>query len=272
MLFPPTFFKVIISQVAVKSLVAYASDPLMEKKIQRIQRELRTCARCKHPNILPIYGCTFGFGPLMAIVSPWAENGNLIDYMKHVDTATLTVVRRFQILKDITAGLKYLHDNNVIHGNLTGSNVLIHADGTTCLADFGLSLLYSEVVSITQASWTSSLHGDVRWLAPELLEPSDNGMPVRPREYSDVYSFGAIMLLVLSNRSPYYYLREIAVIRCIYDGEKPDRSRYPALPEKHWDFIEECWSAATDDRPSADKVAQVISDEFDSLSSSANNF
>jgi hypothetical protein len=34
--------------------------------------------------------------------------------------------------------------------------------------------------------------------------------------------------------------------------------------------MEECWSAATDDRPSTDKVAQVISDEFDSLSSSAN--
>jgi hypothetical protein len=34
--------------------------------------------------------------------------------------------------------------------------------------------------------------------------------------------------------------------------------------------MEECWSTATHDRPSTDKVAQVISDEFDSLSSSAN--
>ncbi|KAJ8587643.1 kinase-like protein [Rhizopogon salebrosus TDB-379] len=240
--------------VAVKSLLVYASDQLMEKKTKRIQRELRICARLKHPNVLPVYGYTFGFGPFMAIVSPWAENGNLTAYMEREDTATLAVVRRFQILRDITAGLKYLHANNVIHGDLTGPNVLIHADGTACLADFGLSLLYSEVVSVTQASWTSSLHGNFRWLAPELLEPSDNDMPV------------------LTNRSPYYYcFNEAAVIRCIYTGEKPNRSRYPALSGKYWDFIEECWSTATHDRPSTDKVAQVISDEFDSLSSFTNS-
>jgi hypothetical protein len=34
----------------------------------------------------------------MAIVSPWAENGNLTAYMEREDTATLTVVRRFQIV------------------------------------------------------------------------------------------------------------------------------------------------------------------------------
>ncbi|KAJ8593420.1 kinase-like protein [Rhizopogon salebrosus TDB-379] len=111
--------------VAVKSLLVYASDPLMEKKTKRIQHELRICARLKHPNILPVYGYTFGFSPLMAIVSPWAENGNLIDYMGCEDSATLTVVRRFQILRDITAGLKYLHDNNVIHGDLTGVNTTL---------------------------------------------------------------------------------------------------------------------------------------------------
>ncbi|KAJ8588144.1 kinase-like protein, partial [Rhizopogon salebrosus TDB-379] len=269
MLFPLTFLKVIISQVAVKSLVSYASDQhsKMEKQTQRIQRELRTCARLKHPNILPVYGYTFGFGPFMAIVSPWAENGNLIDYMEREDTATLTVVRRFQILRDIMAGLKYLHANNVIHGDLTGPNVLIHADGTAYLADFGLSLLYSELVSVTQASWTSSFHGNLRWLAPELLGQSDNDMPVRPTKASDVYSFGGIMLHVLTNRSPFYYLNDAAVIRCIYTGEKPNRLRYPALSGKYWNFIEKCWSAAVNDRPSTDKVAQVISDEFDSLSS-----
>jgi len=66
--------------------------------LQRVQRELRTCARLKHPHILPVYGYTFGFGPLMAIVSPWAENGNLTAYLEHEDAAILTLVRRFQIV------------------------------------------------------------------------------------------------------------------------------------------------------------------------------
>ncbi|KIK45718.1 hypothetical protein CY34DRAFT_493401 [Suillus luteus UH-Slu-Lm8-n1] len=165
--------------------------------LQRIHREIRTCARLKHRNILSVYGYTYGFGLFMAIVSPWAENGNLTTYLERKD-AHLTMVRRFQILRDIADGLHYLHTNNVIHGDLTGPNVLIHGDGTACLADFGLSLVYSEVMSISLASWTSTFHGNFRWLAPELLgEPDnelDNELPVRPSKCSDVYSFGGITL------------------------------------------------------------------------------
>lgn len=62
-----------------------------------------------------------------------------------------------------------------------------------CLADFGLSLMYSEVMSASMASWTSSSHGNLRWMAPELLVEQDDG---RPTKHSDIYSFGGIMLQV----------------------------------------------------------------------------
>ena len=65
-------------------------------RLQRIRRELKICLRLKHPNILPVHGYTSGFGPFMAIVSPWAENGNLTTYLEREDTS-LTVVKRFQI-------------------------------------------------------------------------------------------------------------------------------------------------------------------------------
>ncbi|KAJ8593174.1 kinase-like protein, partial [Rhizopogon salebrosus TDB-379] len=218
--------------VAVKSLLIYTSDEVggMEKKTKRIQRELKTCARLQHPNILHVYGYTHGFGLLMAIVCPWAENGNLTTYLERQNT-TLTTVKRFQILKDIATGLQYLHANNIIHGDLTGPNVLIHGDGTACLADFGLSLMYSEVIS---TSWTSTLHGNFRWLAPELLGDPGDDLPVRPTKYSDTYSFGGIMLQVLTSKSPYFYLGDAAVILCIGTGVKPLRSRYPRFSDRHW--------------------------------------
>jgi len=56
--------------------------------------------------------------------------------------------------------------------------------------------MYSEVVGVTQASWTSTIHGNLRWLAPELLGESEDDVPVRPRKWSDIYSFGNIMLNV----------------------------------------------------------------------------
>ncbi|KAG2138075.1 kinase-like protein, partial [Suillus bovinus] len=232
----------------------------------RIKRELRICANLKHANILPIYGYTHGFGPFIALVSPWAENGNLSDYLKR-EGAVLTLVRRFQ-LANIIAGLQYLHANSVIHGDFNGPNVLIHGDGTACLADFGLSLMYSEVISASQASWTSTPKGNMRWMAPELLvQEKEDGPPIRPSEQSDIFSFGGIMLQVLTNKIPYYYLPNVgAVVLCIAKSETPSRSRYPELPEQYWTFIEQCWSTDPQARPSTEGVDVTIRNEFYSLS------
>ncbi|KAG0703870.1 kinase-like domain-containing protein, partial [Suillus ampliporus] len=234
----------------------------------RIQRELRICASLKHANILPVYGYTSGFGPFLALVSPWAENGNLTTYLER-DGATLTLVRQFQILRDIIAGLQYLHANNVIHGDFNGPNVLIHGDGTACVADFGLSLMFSEVISASQASWTSTLKGNLRWMAPELLRPREDGILARPSEQSDIYSFGGIMLQVLTNKIPYCHLsKDAAIILCIARLKKPSRSLYPPLLDKYWHFIEQCWSADPQERPSTERVDEMIRNEFYSLSRS----
>jgi serine/threonine protein kinase len=81
--------------------------------------------------------------------------------------------------------------------------VLIHGDGTACVADFGLSLMYSEFITASQASWTSTLKGNVRWMAPELLVPErEDGSPTRPSEQSDMFSFGGIVLQVRLEDSP----------------------------------------------------------------------
>ncbi|KAG1807282.1 kinase-like domain-containing protein, partial [Suillus subaureus] len=140
--------------------------------------------------------------------------------------------------------LLIVHANRVIHGDFTGPNVLIYGDGTACVADFGLSLMYSEVISASQASWTSTLKGNMRWMAPELLVSGrEDGFLTRPSEQSDIFSFGGIMLQVLTNKIPYYYLpNDAAIVLCIARSEKPFRSRYTELPEKYWTFIEQCWS------------------------------
>ncbi|KAG2361763.1 kinase-like domain-containing protein [Suillus spraguei] len=255
--------------VAVKSLQVYADDqlgPTKAKKIRRIERELSICANLKHPNILSVFGYTHGFGPFLAIVSPWAENGNLTVYLER-EGAALTLVKRFQLLRDIIDGLQYLHTNSVIHGDFTGPNVLIHGDGTACVADFGLSLMYSEVISPSQASWTSTLKGNMRWMAPELLMlEREDGSPTRPSEQSDIFSFGGIMLQVLTNKIPYYYLvNDAAIVLCIAKSEKPSRARYPELSESYWTFIEQCWSTDPRDRPSTRGANGTIRDEFSSL-------
>jgi hypothetical protein len=55
----------------------------------------------------------------------------------------------------------------------------------------------------------------------------------------------------------------------IFNGKKPDRSRYLVVPDKYWYFLEQCWSAVTHDRPSAERVVEMIRDELDSLTNSS---
>ncbi|KAG2073654.1 kinase-like protein [Suillus decipiens] len=245
-------------KVAVKALQVYYDDQFGPAKAKKIKPR-----PCKHPACY-----TYGFGPFIAIVSPWAENGNLTVYLER-EGAALTLVLRFQILRDIIAGLQYLYANSVIHDDFTGSNVLIYGNGTACVADFGLSLMYSEIMTPSQASWTSSLKGNMRWMAPKLLVEREDGSQVRPSEQSDMYSFGGIMLQVLTNKLPYYHLtNDAAIVLCIAKSQTPFRTRYPELPEKYWPLIEQCWSTDPRDRPSTEGADVRIRNEYYSLSRS----
>ncbi|KAG1797208.1 uncharacterized protein BJ212DRAFT_1406401 [Suillus subaureus] len=130
--------------------------------------------------------------------------------------------------------------------------------------------MYLEVISTSQASWTLNLKGNVRWMAPELLVlEREDGSPAQPSKQSDIFSFGSIMLQVLTNKIPYYYLlNDPAVILAMHKSEKPSQSHYPVLLEKHWQFIEQCWSTDPRDHPLMERADDMIRNEFYSLSRS----
>ncbi|KAG2337151.1 kinase-like protein, partial [Suillus weaverae] len=87
-----------------------------------------------------------------------------------------------------------VHVNNIVHGDLTSPNILIDRRGAACLADFGLSIALS-----ASASWTSTLQGNLPWMAPELFRETQDGSPVWPTKQSDIYSFGCVILQASAN-------------------------------------------------------------------------
>ena len=58
-----------------------------------------------------------------------------------------------RMLSEVAAGLAYLHDNQIVHGDLRGANVLIAEDGTAKLSDFGLSKFLADVSSLSNPLW-----------------------------------------------------------------------------------------------------------------------
>ncbi|KAG0709894.1 kinase-like domain-containing protein [Suillus ampliporus] len=271
-------------QVAVKALrfLPSADD------LRRIRREIKIWMKLNHQNIVPFIGVTAGFGPpeTISLVSPWIPNGTLTNFLETYG-GRLSLVSKLWLLHDIAAGLNYcelyfspfacivsdqylqVHSFPLIHGDLTGSNVLINTEGMACLVDFGLSTVIGGLEGGSSIAPSSHRAGAIRWTAPELL--GDPEISYSPTPKSDIYSFGSI----LSNKFPWYTdtgaTAEFRIIKKLIVGETPPRPNDPPISEKHWALISECWRSfsSTESRPTAAQLIDTIGQEITNCSGGA---
>ncbi|KIK93122.1 hypothetical protein PAXRUDRAFT_789472, partial [Paxillus rubicundulus Ve08.2h10] len=259
--------------VAVKAIRTYSSDVDDDhaQRNKRLRRELQTWMSLEHINVLPLLGITMNFGRLPAMVCPWLGNGSLTSYLGRRND-TLTSIERFSLLSDTAAGLHYLHSRSIVHGDLSGSNVLIDGNGRACISDFGLSMLLTKLGGSTYAT-SRCAEGTLRWTAPELLdlevpEDEENLIYVIPTPQSDVYSFGRIMLQVLTGRVPYhYYVRDSQVLSAISKGNIPQRPGRALVTDRQWTFMQQCWMfiGMGEPRPRDDEIVEFVRQELVAL-------
>ncbi|KAG2144099.1 kinase-like domain-containing protein [Suillus bovinus] len=232
--------------------------------LQRLEHNLQRNIKLEHANLLPFLGITQGFGPLPAIVSPWMQKGSLTMLLER-DFQQLTLTQMLQI---VGFSLWYsshlnlcLHSENVVHGDLTGNNVLINENGEAFVADHGILTFCAELHG------TSYIRSNVRWAAPENFQvPEDDESISLPQLASDIYSFGCVMLQVFTGKVPYSEFRsDHQVTVQILRGRKPARPVTPSMADGPWDFIQECWLDKPEHRPSARKVLVFIQGQLGML-------
>jgi len=238
------------------------SDSILKK---RLARELDVWKQLKHPNILPLYGTVSGFGPYNSLVCPWMENGSISRYMEKWGDI-LSMSDRLQLLCEVADGLQYLHHHGIVHGDLTGSNILIDDRGKACLCDFGLSNIVTEFQEVF--SNHSTISGAIRWADATLFtaqaaqadENDENEHPILTlTDRSDIYSFGSVTLEILSGRIPYHYIRSDAqVIFELARGKKPRRPATSFVTDAQWAFISSCWHDDPVLRPGVEEVVNTV--------------
>ncbi|KAG2060044.1 kinase-like protein [Suillus hirtellus] len=237
----------------------------MVNRPQRVRRELKVWGRLKHDTILPLWGVATDFGPYPAMICPWAENGALTGYLERQESS-LSSHDKFSLLNDIALGLQYRNSMKVFitHVPNLQSNVLIYGDGRACLADFGLSTIILEFVGTSY--FTSSIRGNVRWVAAELCEVSeDDELSLSPE--CDIYSFGSITLQVLTCKVPYHNVKkDFAVLGQVIKGIKPEPPKESQIMPGHWEFMQRCWLPRAS-RPSVAEIVTFIACERQSVTS-----
>ncbi|KAG8871335.1 hypothetical protein FRB97_008811, partial [Tulasnella sp. 331] len=128
------------------------------------------------------------------LVSRYMKNGNITTYL----TAINPRANRVQLAHEIALGMLYIHEKNIIHGDLKGVNVLIDDSGQACITDLGLSRIKQHATSTHTAAQIPTLGdgpvhiaGTLRYVSPEAMSGTCN----RP---CDVYSY--VMTLYEASR------------------------------------------------------------------------
>ncbi|KAF9642959.1 kinase-like protein [Thelephora ganbajun] len=240
--------------VAAKVLKLYSTSDF-DKITRRLCKEAMAWKTLSHPNVLPLLGVTIDNNQFV-MVSEWMANGNINEFIKARND-----VNRFELLKDVARGLKYMHDQAMVHGDLKGANILIDPNGNARLADFGLLTIISDPTSPT-ASSSFAIGGTTRWMSPELLYPDLSGLKVaRPTKQSDCYALGMVIYEVLSGQAPFTPFHHDVVMRKVIEGERPGRPDGPGgawFTDDLWQTLNQCWVVQPKCRPSIGAVLECL--------------
>ncbi|PHT54061.1 Inactive leucine-rich repeat receptor-like serine/threonine-protein kinase [Capsicum baccatum] len=165
-------------------------------RLEEFRRHVEIIGRLRHPNLVPLRAY-FQAKEERLLVYDYFPNGSLFSLVHgtraNSGSKPLHWTSCLKIAEDVATGLLHIHQNpGLTHGNLKSSNVLLGSDFESCLTDYGLMPFRNP--DSPEESGASSLF----YRAPECR---DIRRPVTHQ--ADVYSFGVLLLELLTGKTPF---------------------------------------------------------------------
>lgn len=190
----------------------------------------------------------------------YCPNGDLRTYLERNNADYLRIGRQ------ILYGLSALHSRGKVHRDLKPENVLVRADGTAVLTDFGISGDRNK--RMTERGFMGKpqqIFGTYPYMPPEQVNPPRGGQAtVLPT--TDIFSFGVMMYELMVGRLPFGELNEATLAKYLYNGKNGiwDRSPLKKVPNPDlWlRIIEGCLCPDFKKRfQSADQIIKMLPED-----------
>ncbi|RIB29524.1 kinase-like domain-containing protein, partial [Gigaspora rosea] len=185
----------------------------------------------------------------------FANNGDLHEYLKN-NFSKLECIDKLRIACEISDGLKFLHENNIVHRDLHSKNILVH-EKRMLIADFGLSK------DETSKTSNSEVHGMIAYIDPKCFDCCKN-KSYKCNKKSDIYSFGVILWEISSGKLPFESveisegatIRNFAILIQILKGIR--EQLIEGTPDSYIRLYERCWDYNLDLHPIIEEISENL--------------
>lgn len=172
-----------------------------ENRMTEFGKELLILSRVTHKNIVKLLGCSLHF-EAPVLVYEFVPNKTLYHLIHVQDKASIrTLEIRLRIAAESAEALAYLHTLNhpIFHGDIKSANILLDHDLSAKVSDFGCSMIRSAEENL------QAVKGTMGYLDPEYL------LNFELTDKSDIYSFGVVLLELLTRRKAVSKVKESLV-------------------------------------------------------------
>eukprot|EP00040_Diaphanoeca_grandis_P029413 m.172303 g.172303 ORF g.172303 m.172303 type:complete len:815 (+) comp31679_c0_seq2:141-2585(+) len=152
------------------------------------------------------------------------------------------------VTQQLLQGIEHLHNNGIIHRDLKAGNILLKADGSVKLTDFGVSSL-----SKKPNDRRSTFIGTPYWMAPEVVL-CENDKDKTYDNKSDIWSLGITLIELAETSPPYSDMHPMRVLFKIPKADSPTFTDYDKWTEPLHAFLAACLQKQPEDRLSASQL------------------
>lgn len=213
------------SQVAVKVLRDAWLSPARR---DRFASEQQTLAQLNHPSIARLYDADTLADGTPWFVMEYVEGVPLTEYCAH---KKCPVEERLRLFRSVCEAVQYAHQHAIIHRDLKPSNILVKADGSVRLLDFGIAKQIESLDTPVDQTRTGLRLMTPAYAAPEQIRGERIGIQ------TDVYSLGVILYELLAGRLPFDLSKltpgEAATVVVECDPSRPSTVSKPGCESGH---------------------------------------